>query len=120
MFAARNMPQASRRNGRNAKRDQIALRAAADVRWKSTSVCTRLTMPRPWRHQLSCRRRDGELAVALLRVGLTGARSNLEARLSTLTDVVYTKRSLRKVAHLTEKAMTAARAAEVSVQAPPA
>ena len=49
-----------------------------------------------------------------------GARAILEARLSSLTDVLYTKAIVEGIAHLSEEAMTAARAAEVSVQAPPA
>jgi hypothetical protein len=61
-----------------------------------------------------------ELAVALLRVALTGARSNLEARLSSLTDVVYTKAVVDEIAHLSDEATTAARAAELLVQGPPA
>jgi len=61
-----------------------------------------------------------ELAIALLRVGLAGARSNLEARLSSLTDVVYTKAVVEEIADLCEKATAAARAAESSVQPPPA
>jgi hypothetical protein len=61
-----------------------------------------------------------ELAVALLRVGLTGARSNLEARLGSLTDMVYTQAVVEEIAHLSEEAATAARAAESSVQIPPA
>jgi hypothetical protein len=61
-----------------------------------------------------------ELAVALLRVGLSGARSNLEARLSSLTDVVYTQAVAEEIADLSEEATTAARAAELSVQVPPA
>ena len=44
--------------------------------------------------------------------GLTGARSNLEARLSSLTDVVYTKAVVEEIAHLSEEATTAARAAD--------
>ena len=61
-----------------------------------------------------------ELAVALLRVALTGARSNLEARLSSLIDVVYTKAVVEEIAHLSEEATSAAHAAETAVQRPPA
>jgi hypothetical protein len=70
----------------------------------------------------SCRAagNDVELAVSLLLVGLTGARSNLEARLSSLTDVGYTQAVVDEIAHLTEEARAAARAAELSVQPPPA
>jgi hypothetical protein len=37
-----------------------------------------------------------------------------------LTDVVYTKAVVEEIAHLSEEATMAARAAELSVQAPPA
>jgi len=122
LFAARNMPQASR--AQQSKREgaiQIALRAAADVPLEIIRLCA-LGLMHAETVAASSRRAAGgevELAVALLRVGLTGARSNLEARLSTLTDVVYTKAVVEEIAHLSEKAMTAARAAELSVQAPP-
>jgi hypothetical protein len=70
----------------------------------------------------SCRAAGSEveLAIALLRVGLIGARSNLEARLSSLTDVVHTQAVVEEIASLSEEATTAARAAELAVQAPPA
>lgn len=122
LFAARNMPQASR--AQQSKREgaiQIALRAAADVPLEIIRLCA-LGLMHAETVAASSRRAAGgevELAVALLRVGLTGARSNLEARLSTLTDVVHTKAVVEEIAHLSEKAMTAARAAELSVQAPP-
>jgi hypothetical protein len=61
-----------------------------------------------------------ELALALLRAGLTGARSNLEARLTSLIDVVYTKAVVEEIACLSEEATTAMRAAELAVQRPPA
>ena len=123
LFAARNMPQASR--AQRSKREgaiQIALRAAADVPLEVIRLCALGLTHAQTVAASSCRAAGGEveLAVALLRVGLTGARSNLEARLSTLTDVVYTKAVVEEIAHLTEKAMAAARAAELSVQAPPA
>jgi methenyltetrahydrofolate cyclohydrolase len=123
LFAARNMPQASR--AQQSKREgaiQIALRAASDVPLEIIRLCALGLMHAETVAASSCRAAGGEveLAVALLRVGLTGARSNLEARLSTLTDVVYTKAVVEEIAHLSEKAMTAARAAELSVQAPPA
>lgn len=122
LFAARNMPQASRAQRSNREGAiQIALRAAADVPLEIIRLCALGLTHSETVASFSCRAAGGEveLAVALLRVGLTGARSNLEARLSTLTDVVYTKAVVEEIAHLSEKAMTAARAAELSVQAPP-
>jgi formiminotetrahydrofolate cyclodeaminase len=101
---------------------QIALRAAADVPLEVIRLCALGLTHAQTVAASSCRAAGGEveLAVALLRLGLTAARSNLEARLSTLADVVYTKAVVEEIAHLAEKAMTAARAAELSVQAPPA
>ena len=123
LFAARNLPQAS--DTQRSKREaaiQFALRAAADVPLEVIRLCALGLKHAQIVAASSCRAAGGEveLAVALLRLGLTGARSNLEARLSTLTDVVYTKAVVEEIAHLSEEAMTAARAAEVSVQAPPA
>jgi methenyltetrahydrofolate cyclohydrolase len=122
LFAARNMPQASQ--AQRAKREgaiQIALRAAADVPLEVIRLCALGLGHAQAVAASSCRAAGGEveLAVALLRVGLSGARSNLEARLSSLTDVVYTKAIVEEIAHLSEEATTAARAAELSVQAPP-
>jgi formiminotetrahydrofolate cyclodeaminase len=123
LFAARNMPQVSQTQ--RAKREatiQLALRAAADVPLEVIRLCARGLKQAQMVAASSCRAAacEVELAVALLRVGLFGARSNLEARLSSLTDVVYTQAVVEEIAHLSEEAATAARAAEFSVQAPPA
>ena len=120
LFAARNMPQASQ--AQRSKREaaiQLALRAAADVPLEVIRLCALGLKHAQTVAASSCRAAGSEveLAVALLRVGLTGARSNLEARLSSLTDVVYTKAVVEEIAQLSEEATTAARAAELSVQA---
>lgn len=123
LFAARNMPQASQaqRSEREAA-IQLALRAAADVPLEVIRLCA-LGLKHAQIVAASCSRAAGsevELAVALLRVGLTAARAHLERRLSSLTDVVYTKAVVEEIAQISEGATTAARAAELSVQAPPA
>ena len=123
LFAARNLPQAS--DTQRSKREaaiQFALRAAADVPLEVIRLCVLALKQAQLVAASSCRAAGGEveLAVTLLRVGLTGARSNLEARLSSLTDLVYTKAVIEEIADLVEEATTAARAAELSVQAPPA
>jgi methenyltetrahydrofolate cyclohydrolase len=123
LYAARNMPQSS--EAQRSKREaaiQLALRAAADVPLEVIRLSARGLTHAHTVAAFCCRAAasEVELAVALLRVGLTGARSNLEARLSTLTDVAYTKAVVEEIAHLSEEAMTAARAAELSVHAPPA
>jgi formiminotetrahydrofolate cyclodeaminase len=123
LFAARNMPQANlaQRSQREGAM-QLALRAAADVPLEVIRLCALGLKHAQTVAASSCRAAgsDVQLAIALLRIGLTGARSNLEARLSSLIDVVYTKSVLEEIAHLSEEATTAARAAELSIQPPPA
>ena len=123
LFAARNLPQAN--VTQRAKREaaiQFALRAAADVPLEVIRLCGLGLKQAQTVAASSCRAAGSEveLAVTLLRVGFTGARSNLEARLSSLTDLVYTKAVIEEIAYLGEEATIAARAAELSVQAPPA
>lgn len=123
LFAARNMPHGSQ--AQRSKREaaiQLALRAAADVPLEVIRLCALGLKHAQTVAASSCRAAGSEveLAVALLRVGLTGARSSLEARLSSLTDVVYTRAVVEEIAQLSEEATTAARAAELAVQAPPA
>jgi len=123
LFAARNMPQASQtERARRQAAIQLALRAAADVPLEVIRLCTLGLNQAETVAASSCRAAgtDVELAVALLRVGLTGARSNLEARLGSLTDVVYVKTVVEQIAYLSEAAMAAARAAELAVKPPPA
>jgi methenyltetrahydrofolate cyclohydrolase len=117
------MPQADQTQ--RSKREaaiQLALRAAADVPLEVIRLCA-LGLKHARVIAASSSRAAGgevELAVALLRVGLNGARSNLEARLSSLTDVVYAKAVVDEIARLSDEATIAARAAESSVQASPA
>jgi formiminotetrahydrofolate cyclodeaminase len=123
LFAARNMAQVSQaqRSQREAA-IQLALRAAADIPLEVMRLCA-LGLKHAQTVAASCSRAAGsevELAIALLRVGLTGAQSNLERSLSSLTDVVYTKGVVEQIGQLSEEATTAARAAESSVQVPPA
>jgi formiminotetrahydrofolate cyclodeaminase len=61
-----------------------------------------------------------ELAVALLRVGMIGARSNLELKLGSLTDVKYTEAVVNEIARLTDEGTRAADAAESLLRVPPA
>ena len=61
-----------------------------------------------------------ELGVTLLRTGFSGAQTNLEMRLGTLTDVVYTCAIVDEIAGLSEQAMSAANAAKAFVRVPPA
>jgi formiminotetrahydrofolate cyclodeaminase len=123
VFAARNMPQASevQRSQREAA-IQLALRAAADIPLELIRLCALGLKHAQTVAASSCRAAGSEveLAIALLRVGLTGARSNLEARLSSLIDVLYAKAVIDEIAQLSEEALTSAHAAELLIQAPPA
>jgi methenyltetrahydrofolate cyclohydrolase len=123
LFAARNMPQANQ--AQRSKREaaiQVALRAAADVPLEIIRLCALASKHAQTVATSSCRAAgsDVALAIALLRVGLTGARSQLEARLSSLSDLVYAKAVVEEIARLSEEATTAAHVAELSVQPPPA
>src|SRR5688572_19648054 len=94
LFAARSMPQMNQ--AERSKREaaiQLALRASADVPLEVIRLCALGLKHAQMVAASSCRaaRSEVELAIALLRVGLTGARSNLEGRLSSLIDVVYTR-----------------------------
>ena len=123
LFAARNMPQASQtERSRRQAAIQLALRAAADVPLEVIRLCALGLRQAQMIAAASCGAAgtDVELAVALLRVAATAARSNLEARLSSLTDVAYVKAVVEEISHLSEEATTAARAAELAVKPPPA
>jgi len=122
IYAARNMPQASalQRTEREAA-IQLALRAAADVPLEILRLCA-LALGHARTVADRCARAaatDVELAVALLRAGFAGARSNLETRLTSLTDVPYTTAIVEEMARLSEEATRAAAAAETSVRTAP-
>jgi formiminotetrahydrofolate cyclodeaminase len=123
IYAARKLPQASaaQRTEREAA-VQLALRAAADVPLEVIRLCA-LGLQQARSVAEHCSRAaaaEVELGVTLLRAGFSGARLNLEARLSSLTDVLYTKGIVEEIARLSEEATIAADAAEASVRTPPA
>jgi formiminotetrahydrofolate cyclodeaminase len=123
LFAARNLPQASQmERARRQAAIQLALRAGADVPLEVIRLCALGLRHAQMVAASSCRAAgtDVELGVALLRIAATAARSNLEARLGSLTDVVYVKAVVEEIAQLSDEATTSARAAELSVQPPPA
>jgi formiminotetrahydrofolate cyclodeaminase len=123
VYAARNMPQASA--NQRSERDaaiQLALRAAADVPLEVIRLCA-LGLNHARTVAEHCSRAaatEVELGVALLRVAFSGARSNLEVRLSSLTDVLYTTAIVEELARLSEETTSAADAAEASIRIPPA
>lgn len=101
---------------------ELTLRAAADVPLEVIRLCASALKYGQTVAACSCRaaRSDVEFAIALLRIGMDGARSHLEAKLNSLTDLTYTKAVVQEVAHLNDEGSAAARAAELSVQPPPA
>jgi formiminotetrahydrofolate cyclodeaminase len=123
LFAARHMPQTN--HVQRAKREaaiQLALRAAADVPLEVIRLCSRALQHSQTVASLSSHAvaTEVELAVALLRAAVSGARSNLEGRLGSLTDVVHVKAVVDKIASLSGAAALAADTATFSIQRPPA
>jgi formiminotetrahydrofolate cyclodeaminase len=123
LFAARHLPQTT--HVQQAKREaaiQLALRAAADVPLEVIRLCSRALQHSQTIASLSSHAvaTEVELAVALLRAALSGARSNLEGRLGSLTDVVHAKAVVDQIASLSDEAAVAADTATFSIQRPPA
>lgn len=123
LVAAREMLQASdtQRTAREAA-IQVALRAAADVPLEVMRLSAQGLKHGQIVAAHGCRAAssDMELAVALLRAGLVGARSILELKLSSLTVAAYTQAIVHEIARLTEEGTQAASAAESSLRVPPA
>jgi methenyltetrahydrofolate cyclohydrolase len=123
VFAARNMPRAS--DAERAQRlaaIQLALRAAADVPLevlRLTAVALRHAGTVATRSSRAAGP-DVELAVALLHAAFTGARTNLETKIGSLGDAVYTDAVVEEMTRLTEDAAIAARFAEASARTPAA
>ena len=123
VFAARNMPQASaaQRADRQAA-IQLALRAAADVPLEVMRLAARglKLAGTVAAHSARAASADGQLGVALLHAAFSGARANLEAKLSSLTDAPYITSVVDELARLSEETTNAMRAAESFLQVPPA
>ena len=123
IFAARNMPQGSQTQ-RNERQTavQFALRAAADVPLELMRLCVRGLKHADTvaGHGARVASADIELGIALLNAAFNGARSNLEAKLSSLTNAVYITSVVEEMAQLSEEATSAASAAAASLQLPPA
>ena len=123
IFAARNMPQASeaQRTERQAA-IQLALRAAADVPLEVMRLCARgLVLGHTVAvHGVRAAAADVQLAVELLHVAFSGARTNLERKLSSLSDTRYLTSVVDEIARLSEEATAATRAVESILRVPPA
>jgi formiminotetrahydrofolate cyclodeaminase len=123
IFAARKLPQTSeaQRTERQAA-IQLALRAAADVPLEVMRLCVRgLKLGRTVAgHGARAASADVQLGVALLHAAFSGARANLEGKLSSLTDAPYITSVVDDIAHLSEETVTAMRGAESFLRVPPA
>ena len=123
LVAAREMLQSSdmQRSAREAA-IQVALRAAADVPLEVMRLSAHGLKQGQVvaAHGIRAASSDIELAVTLLRVGLAGAQSSLELKLTSLTDAPYTQSVVQEIARLSEEGTTAASAAESSLRVPPA
>ena len=123
IFVARNMPQASvRERSERQAAIQIALRAAADVPLEVMRLCVRGLKYAETiaAHSSRAASADAKLAVALLSAAFSGARSNLEGKISSLTDTQYITCVAEEMARLSEEATIAAHSAEELLRVPPA
>ena len=123
IFAARNMPQGS--ESQRSERQtaiQFALRGAADVPLEVMRLCARGVKHAETvaGHGARAASADVELGVALLHAAFNGARSNLEAKVSSLVDAVYITSVVEEMVRLNEEATTAASVARSYLQVPPA
>ena len=123
LFTARSMPQASeaQRSERLAA-IQLALHASADVPLEVMRLCAQgLELAAVIAaHGARAASADVQLAVALLQGGFDGARSNLEAKLSSFTEAAYVTSIADEIVRLTGETTASTRAAESSLKALPA
>jgi formiminotetrahydrofolate cyclodeaminase len=113
LFTARSMPQASeaQRSERLAA-IQLALCASADVPLEVMRLCAQgldlaATIAA---HGARAASADVQLGVALLQAGFDGARSNLEAKLSSFTDAAYVTSVADDIVRLTDETTASTRA----------
>ena len=123
IVAARKMSQAN--NAQRAQREaamQVALRTAADVPLEVMRLSALGLEQAQTVAARGCRAAstDTELAVALLRIGLIGARPTLEQKLGSLTDETYTQTVIDEIVRLSDEGTNAANAAEAWLRVPPA
>jgi formiminotetrahydrofolate cyclodeaminase len=123
VFTARAMPSGSQaqRTEREAA-IQIALRAAADVPLEVMRLSVAALRQAEIIASRGCHAASGDvqLAVAFLRDAADGARANLESKLSSLTDVLYTASVVDEISRLSEEATAAAHTVVTLIQPPPA
>jgi formiminotetrahydrofolate cyclodeaminase len=123
LFTARSMPQgsAAQRSERLAA-IQVALRASADVPLEVMRLCAQglqlaATIAA---HGARAASADVQLGLALLQAGFDGARSNLEAKVSSFTEAAYVTRVADEIVRLTDQTTAATRATESLLKVLPA
>src|ERR1044071_3775653 len=123
LFTARSMPQASdaQRSERLAA-IQLALRASADVPLEVMRLCAQglEVAATVAAHGARASSADVQLGVALLQAGFDGARSNLEAKLSSFTDAAYVTSVADEIVRLTGETSASTRATESLLKPLPA
>lgn len=123
LFAARNLPRASAsQRGERHAAIQIALRAAADVPLEVMRLCVRGLQQAEIvaAHSIRAASPDVQLGISLLLAAFRGAHSNLEAKISSLTDTEYIRSLVDQIASLSDEATAATQAAEESLRLPAA
>ena len=121
VFAARRMPGGSQVQRREREAAlQLALRAAADVPLEvmRLSVVALTHAENVAARSYPAASANIQLAVAFLRDGFDGARLNLESKLSSLTDVLYTASVVDEISRLSEEAAAKIRTAATLVEPP--
>ena len=123
LFTARSMPQAddAQRSERQAA-IQLALRASADVPLEVMRLCARglQVAATVAAHSARAASAEVQLGVALLQAGFSGARANLEGKLSSFTDAADVTSIVDEVGRLSEEIAAATCAAESSLKVLPA
>ena len=123
LFTARSMPQASAaQRSERLEAIQLALHASADVPLEVMRLCAQglelaATVAA---HGARAASTDAQLAVALLQAGFEGARSNLEAKLSSFTDAAYVTSVADEIVRLAGNTTASTRAAESLLRPLPA
>jgi formiminotetrahydrofolate cyclodeaminase len=123
LFTARNMPQAD--DAQRSKRQaaiQLALRASADVPLEVMRLCARglEVAAAVAAHSARAASAEVQLGAALMQAGFSGARANLEGKLSSFTDAAYVTSVVDEVGRLSEEAAAATCAVESSLKVLPA
>ena len=123
LFTARSLPQAdeAQRSERHAA-IQLALRASADVPLEVMRLCARglEVAATVASHSARVASAEIQLGVALLQAGFSGARANLEGKLSSFTDAADVTSIVEEVGRLTEETAAATGTAESSLKVLPA